>query len=159
MPEMADPMNALASLQVAIDKGIVQLQPCSIHSDLKVLADQPTGKLRLTYANISNGKVLAISLFAFTAPIDGVPCFNVGYAVVESMRNKGLAADILAKSIEELRNGFMRNGAKKIYLEAVVAVSNTPSNKVAKKVLSDTPTQCTDAYSGQPALQYIRLIE
>src|ERR1700754_2494611 len=102
---MTDPMDALKSLQIAVDHGRVVLTPCEIHPYLCVISDQPGGTPRLTYANMDRGKVLAISLFALTEPVTGVPCFQVGYAVVESMRQQGLASDIVAKGIQELRNG------------------------------------------------------
>jgi hypothetical protein len=108
---------------------------------------------------MDRGKVLSISLFALTEPVSGIPCFQIGYAVVESMRQKGLASDIVAKGIHELRNGLKRNGAQQFYVEAVVAVPNTASNKLAKRLLSDNPKPCVDAYSGKPAMQYLKLIE
>lgn len=159
MPEMTDPMNALVKLQAAVDHGKVDLNPCEIYPDLRMIADQPGGKLRMTYANIEKGKVLSVSLFVLTEPIRGIPCFQVGYAVIEPMRQRGLASDIVAKGIQELRNGFKRNGLEKFYVEAVVAVSNTPSNRLAQRLLSETPNQCADAYSGQPSMQYLKLIE
>ena len=159
MPEMTAPMNALLKLQAAVDHGQVDLNPCEIYPDLRVIADQPGGSPRFTYANIEGGKVLSVSLFVLTEPIRGIPCFQVGYAVIGSMRQQGLASDIVGKGIQELRNGLKRNGAQKFYVEAVVAVSNTPSNRLAQRLLSDTPKQCADAYSGQPSMQYLRLIE
>jgi hypothetical protein len=142
MPEMTDPVNALVKLQAAVDHGQVDLNPCEIYPDLRVIADQPGGRPRFTYANIERGKVLSVSLFVLTEPIGGIPCFQVGYAVIESMRQRGLASDTLAKGIQEFRNGFKRNGAAKFYAEAVVAVSNTPSTRLAQRLLSDTPKQC-----------------
>jgi len=157
---MTDPMDALVKLQAALDSRIpLQTQRCNIYPDLVLIADEPTGKLRLTYARIEKRKVIAVSLFALTDPIEGIPCFQAGNAVIESMRRKGLGSAILSRGIEELCNGFKKQGAKKIYIEGVVSVSNEPSNKIARRVLSDAPTSITDAFSGEQAFQYLKLIE
>jgi hypothetical protein len=37
---MTDPMDALKSLQVAVDNGRVALSPCEIYPDLRVVSDQ-----------------------------------------------------------------------------------------------------------------------
>jgi hypothetical protein len=160
MPAMTDPMAAFKSLQQAIDSRLVAFQRCKVHHDLQVLLDEPApGKTRFTYAKISNGKVMAIAMFALTDPVSGVLCFQLGYAVRESTRNSGLGAAIVKESIEEISSGFKATPLQRFYVEAVVGVSNIPSNKIAAKILSSAPTECTDVLSGEPALQYLRLIE
>jgi hypothetical protein len=157
---MTDPMDALVKLQAALDSGVpLQQQPCTIYKDLRLIADQPAGRLRLTYAKIEIGKVVAVSLFVLTDPIEGIPCFQSGNAVIESMRGKGLGRAILSQGMEELHHGFKKQGANKFYVEGVVSASNEPSNKIARRVLSDHPTPISDAFSGEPALQYLRLLE
>src|SRR4029077_6516097 len=100
MPVITDPMAALNSLQQAIDNRLVMFRQCKVHRDLQVLLDEPApGKPRFTYANIRNGKVMAIAMFAPADRISGVPCFQLGYAVLESMRNSGLGTATVRKSI------------------------------------------------------------
>jgi hypothetical protein len=161
MSVMTDPMDALVKLQEALDSGIpLQQQRCDLNPDLRLIADEPTpGCIRMTYAKIEGRKVIAISVFASTQPIDGITCFQAGNAVIESRRNQGLGSAMLEKGIAEMRKGFMRCGAKQFYVEGVVSVDNEPSNKIAKRLLSDTPTAITDEFCGQPALQYVKLIE
>jgi len=158
MSAMVDPMKALVQLQEALDSHRVLPVRCELHPDLQVIFDQPLGGLRITYAHIESEKVISVSVFALADPIDGVPCFNIGYAVIEDMRQRGLATDVVSKGIEELTNGFRRNGTEKFYIEAVVSDSNTPSNRLARKLLSNSPVPCTDVHSGEPALQYVRLM-
>jgi hypothetical protein len=155
---MVDPMNALVGLQEALDSRRILLTPCALYPNIKVVFDQPHGKGRFTYANIKGGKIVALSIFAQADPLKGKPCFNVGYAVLSEMRQQGLGTDILMKGIEELSNGFKKHGAAEFYIEAVISVSNTPSNKIATKVISNSPTHCMDSHSGEPALQYVKLI-
>lgn len=79
--------------------------------------------------------------------------------MIESRRGKGLGSAILSQGMEELHRGFGRQCAKKFYVEGVVSVSNDPSNKIARRLLSDTPTAITDEVSGEAALQYLKLLE
>ncbi|MGB4336109.1 MAG: hypothetical protein WBJ41_14820 [Chromatiaceae bacterium] len=159
MSSMTDPMNALVELQRALDRWIVSLQPCEIHKDISVIFDQPNGMPRYTYAKINNGKVQSIAVFALTQPVEGVPCFQLGWATVESIRGHGLATDTTTKGIDEFTNGLRKHGAGKFYLEAIVSDTNEPSNKIAKKLLSESPAKCTDSFSGEPAVQYLRIVK
>lgn len=158
MPQMTDPMNALVSLQQALNQRSVFLQPCEIHKELRVLADQPNGRSRITYAKMNKEIVEAVALVVLTEPIEGVPCFQLGYAVIESMRRQKLASSTVAQAVDELRNGMRRQGVAQFYLEAVVSPSNVPSNKLAQRLLSDSPVSCNDVFSGEPALQYLRKV-
>jgi hypothetical protein len=155
---ITDPMNALVGLQSALNVGSVQLRPCELHSDLTVLLDHPNGVPRFTYASVKNNKVHAIALFVVTEPVEGVPCFNIGYAVIEPMRNKGVATKILEQAISELTHGHSRSSAKEFYLEAIVSTSNLASNKLAAKLISDSPGTGTDEYSGEPIFSYLRKV-
>jgi len=159
MPQMTDPMNALKELQKALENKWVKLTPCDIHKEMSVIADQPNGVVRFTYALVENGKVHAISLFAITDPVEGLPCFNVGYAVLENMRGNGSGTEILKKGIEELYQGFARNGHREFYIEAVVGVENHASNSMAKKLISESPSRCQDHLSGEEAFQYLRKLQ
>jgi len=159
MASMTDPMNALVQLQLALDRRIVSLHPCEIHKDILVIVDQPNGKPRYTYAKVNSGRVNSIAIFALTEPVKGIPCFQMGWATVESMRGQGLATDTTSKGVDELRNGLRKHGGGKFYLEAIVSDTNQPSNRLAKKLLSGSPVKCTDVFSGEPAAQYLRLIE
>ena len=159
MPGMTNPMDALIALQVAIDQKRIELEPCYIHRELRFIADEPGGRLRLTYASIRAGQVQSISSFVLVDPVEGIPCFQIGCAVVESKRRQGLGSEIVAKGIEELHSGFKRQGIPKLYVEAFVEVSNTASNRLARRVLSDPRSSGVDAFSGDPALQYLKLVE
>ena len=105
------------------------------------------------------GIIQAFCVFAIVEPINGLPCFNIGCAVKKEFQNRGLAKEIVEKSIAELSNGFGRNNVKKFYIEAIVGTSNEYSQKLSVKLISSTPKQCTDSVSGLPALSYTRLIE
>ena len=94
MPLIADPMNALISLQQAVRNGL-ETHAGEIHHRLSMLLDAPNGEPRYTYAKIEHGRVKAMAIFALHEPIDGIACFQVGYAVPETYRNRGWATEIV----------------------------------------------------------------
>jgi hypothetical protein len=165
MPEttktgMSDPMGALNGLQSALDAGSVTLYGCELYPELRFLRDEPTGKPRFTYALLDNNTVVAVAVFFLTDPKNGLPCFQLGYAVIEQRRNTGVASELLRQAIEELRHGMCRNsGVREFYLEAIVSTENTASHRIASKLISDSPISGTDGFCSEPILQYFRKIE
>lgn len=135
------------------------MRKCDVHPELQVHVDYPLGDLASHMPTSVNGQVQSIALFTPAEPIDAVPCFGVGYAVLEAQRGRGLAARTVVNAIEELQNGLRRDGVKRLYVEAIVSTSNDASNKLARRLLSDAPATGTDSESGEPILQYARLIE
>ena len=85
---MTDPMESLIGLQEALIARTVQLQKCELHPSIRVLLDHPNDIPRFTYAKIEDNKVQAIALFVLTEPESGLPCFQIGYAVIENKRNR-----------------------------------------------------------------------
>ncbi|HEY4099877.1 MAG TPA: GNAT family protein [Gemmatimonadales bacterium] len=154
---MTDPMDAFRTLQPAIDSGDVQLEPCEIFDHLKVIVDHPMGELRLTYVSMSGGQAAGIVQFVKADPFNNLPCFSIGYAVHESLRKQGLATRIVADALAELENGLRGTSLKRYYVEAVVSTSNEASKRIASRFISDAPVSITDEFSGEPALQYMRL--
>lgn len=101
----------------------------------------------------------AFVVFALCEPIEGTPCFAIGYAVPEAYRNQGRAKKAISAAIAEMQNGFGRLGYSVFYVEAIVGLDNKASQRVAEQVISDKPVAVTDQVSGLPALQYLRKIE
>ena len=154
---MTDPMSALVQLQIALDSHAISPAPCEIHKDILVEADQPSGSPRYTYFKHKDSNVHAIALFTMTEPIEGTPCFQMGWATLESERGLGYATGVAKKGIEELAHGLRRHGITKFYLEAIISRTNEPSIRLATKLLSGSPKECTDSISSEPALQFIKL--
>lgn len=156
---MTDPMNALIGLQRALDSGVVRPRPGDLHSELAVIFDEPNGTPRFTYALVGQSSVQAIALFVRTDPVQGIHCFNIGYAVVEAARRKGLGSKVLGLALDELKNGLGRAGIAELYVEAVVSTDNAPSNKLASKLISGQPDPGVDSFTGEPMLHYLKKIE
>lgn len=158
MPNQVDMNAALMSFQDAYKKRYIVPRRCALRSDLWILKDDANGEARLTYALIDDaGTVKGIVSVLPADPYEGKRCFGLAYAVAEPFRGQGLAKQIVEGSIAELRNGFKRHFAD-FYVEVVVDKENIASQKVASSVISDKPIEIIDEFSGDPALQYFRLV-
>lgn len=159
MPVMTDPMDALIDFRRAIAQRVIRVQPADLHPDVFVHFDQPAGVPRFTYALFEGGEVTAVALLALTEPIEGVPTFQLGYAVMESRRGSGSAQRIAKAAIDEICRALRRNGIPKLYFEAVVDPENMVSLHIAEKVIGGPRTECIDHHSGVPAVQFQRLVD
>lgn len=158
MPEMTNPYDALKSFQQAIRAGILDLHRCELDPELFVHADRAGDAMRLTYAYIDGKSVTAFTNLVQTEPYEGLPCFQVGYAVPPTYRNQGRATAVVKAAIAEMVSGFSRNGLPALYVEAIVGRDNLASQRVAEKVLMQNGREVVDSISGQPALSYMRKI-
>lgn len=156
MPSMIDPMDSLKFLQQAIDENFISFLPCDIHSEVVVHSDTPNDTPRFTYAILDGQVAQSVALFVLTQPVEGVHCFQMGWATIKAIRGKGLATNVVSKGLAELKNGMKQNGIEKFYIEAIIAESNTESIKIATRLFSKEPRQCTDSYSGASALQFLK---
>jgi hypothetical protein len=155
---MTDPFDALTSFQQALLDGEISLRAGELDPDLFLHVDHPTGVPRFTYVRLARQSVTALAIMIQTEPMHGLPCFQVGVAVLEAQRGKGHAKSVVAAAIAELRHGLSRNKISSFYVEAIVSIHNEPSKRVAESTLSTTPVAVTDEVSGLPALQYVRKI-
>lgn len=150
---MIDPSDALRSFQNKLSQ--IPLESGRIYPDLYVYADQPQGIVRLTYVRLENKIVTAFVNFVQCAPINKIPCFQIGYAVPEPYRNRGLATKTILMAISEMREGFKQTRLSTFYIEAIVEADNKQSQRVAEKAISAKPTAIVDEISGVPAFQYL----
>ncbi|NAO30063.1 N-acetyltransferase [Pseudomonas syringae pv. dysoxyli] len=155
---MTDPFQALVSLQAEISKGM-PTHPTEKYPSVRVVLDERNGRVRYTYARTDHGRVKAMAMFVSVEQIDGIRCFQAGYAVPEAYQGRGWAIQIFEQGLDELSNGLARHGVEKFYVEAVVGTSNLASIGVAKRVLSTEPVSTVDSVSGEPAFAFTRLVE
>lgn len=158
MTEMTNPHNALLSYQDVYANGHIDPHPCDLHPELAVLMDDANGSPRVTYSLIESGVVQAIVIYIAGTCVDGIPCFDLGYAVAQNFRCQGIASEVLQKSVAEMRNGLWQC-MRKFYIRAVIGTSNIASQRVARHIFKSCPEQTTDGVSGQPALAYLKLVE
>ena len=154
---MADPHNGMVSFQHALHAGIIELGQVPNHQDLFSHFDVPApGVHRLTYVRLSSDRrtVKAFLSCVINGEVDGFPCVAVGYAVPESERRQGYAKQILQDVIKDQIRQAGSNGIETVYIEAVVDVTNLPSQRVAETVLDVERESITDSASGRPAYRY-----
>lgn len=155
---MTDPLQALVSLQAEVRKGM-PTHPTEKYLSVRLVFDEKNGRARYTYARIEHGRVKAMAMFVSMDTIDGIGCFQVGYAVPETYRGRGWAKEILKQGLDELSKGLARHGIKSFYVHAVVGTSNLASIGVATRLLTNTPVSMMDSVSGEPALAFTRLVK
>lgn len=158
MSSLPDPHNAMISFQEGLAEGVLPLQVGHVDKAVSVMMDEPNGHRRLTYARIEAGQVVAFASAIACDPVNGVPCFNIGYAVPAGLRRAGRATAIVEAAIEEMKAGFGRAGIKQFYVEAIVSVDNAASIRVAEKALSPVQSTGEDDFNGGQVHQFLRLV-
>ncbi|MEB2778129.1 GNAT family N-acetyltransferase [Algoriphagus sp. D3-2-R+10] len=128
---MTDPSNALRSFQKELLKIPIQLG--TIYRELYVHMDQPEEKIRLTYVRLKNGTITSFVNFVQHTPIESTPCFQIGFAVPEKSRNRSLATETVRMALSEMEHGFKQTPLATFFVEAIVGVENTPSQRVAAR--------------------------
>jgi len=155
--QMADPHQGMISFQKGLRAAILQLHQVPNQRELFAHFDQPEPDVnRLTYVRLTNDRkdVRAFLNCIMNGMIDGSPCMAVGYAVPESLRQKGLAKQLLKDVIQDQIVQAGNNGFDTIYIEAVVDANNIASQRVAEAVLGVEREGITDSHSGLPAYRY-----
>ncbi|MDE1153006.1 MAG: hypothetical protein PW788_10765 [Micavibrio sp.] len=155
---MTNPSTALKLFQNDVLENKIPLQRGQVDSNLFVCCDEPNGRLRFNYMRIERQIITAFVMFVSVNPIDGIPCFNIGYAVPEKCQKQGRAKEVVNTAISEMQTGFGLAGVVSLYIEAIVETSNIASQKVAAHTLSLEPKSIIDQFSNLPALQYIRKV-
>lgn len=159
MAAMTDPSDALGAFQAQLASENLPIRRCVLDADLFVLVDEPNGKPRFTYLQLQGRTITALVMLVLVDRIEGIPCFQIGYAVPEVYRNQGRAKKAVAAAILELRDGLLtRAGNPAFYVEAIISEDNTASRHVAAATISVDPVPVTDSPSGKPAFQYVRKI-
>jgi hypothetical protein len=153
---MTDPSNALPLFQSALLAGQIPLRPGRIDQALFAAPDEVNGKFRMSYLRLQERVITALVQFVALDPIDGLPCFHIGYAVPEPYRRQGIARSAVLSAFSEMEHGYGRNWPQRFFVEAVVSPDNIGSKKVAEALFESAPEPITDSVSGKPALRYLR---
>lgn len=155
---MADPMSALLSFQKEISAGMPTAASDG-SPNIRVVRDELNGETRFSFARVEHGQVKSLVMFISGGNKNGVPCFDVGYAVATPWRGRGYAKEIIAQGLKELSVGLrLATGLSAFWVVAVIGMENFASQAVAKSTLSNTFEEIVDDFSGLPALVFRRLI-
>ena len=161
MALIPDLEKAMESFQAALEDDEISLQPGALDSEIFVYIDKPDGEPRFSYARLDGDSVTAFVVFIPADPYEGLPCFQIGWAVPKNLRGQGRAADTFKAAVNELWNGMSRNGTREceFYVEAVVEQGNMASEKLAAKVVSPAVKTGIDKNAKVPITQYFRKID
>ena len=154
MPTIVNPMDALKTFEPALKRGELQVEPGRLDPSLIVHHDRPNGEMRMSYAKMNGSTVSALAIIIPADRHEGLPVFQIGYAVPQHLRKRGLAKSIAQSAMDEFTAGMAGAGIKHFFFEAVVGVKNIGSQKVAAHVIGGDPKEITDENSGEAALQY-----
>jgi predicted acetyltransferase len=152
----------MESFQQCLLEGILDVALVKPHNDLYSHFDIPApGVGRLTYVRLSKDRktVTAFLSCVMNGQIEGSPCIAFGYAVPEKMRNQGLAKQILRDVIYDQVDKAGKAGHSTVYVEAVVDVTNTASQRVSESVLAVGKEEIVDSVSKRPAYRYTKLFD
>ena len=153
---MTDPSDALPLFQSALLADQIPLRPGSIDRQLFAAPDEVNGKFRMSYLRLQGKVITALVQYVAIEPIDGLPCFHLGYAVPEQYRRQGIARGAVLAAFSEMENGYSRSWPRRFFVEAVISPDNTGSKKVAEALFRSPPESITDSVSGKLALRYLR---
>ncbi|MBB4859436.1 hypothetical protein HNO88_002765 [Novosphingobium chloroacetimidivorans] len=156
MPTIINPMDALKSFEPALKRGELQIESGRLDSSLLVHRDEPNGEWRITYARMNGSAVAALAIIVPADPKDGAPVFQIGYAVPQHLRKRGLGKRIAQAAIDEFSSGMAGAGMKRFFFEAIVGAKNLASQKVAAQVIGGDAKRTKDEASGEAAFQYLK---
>jgi hypothetical protein len=123
---MTDPLNALQSFQQVFLTGGMELQPGALDSDLYLNLDDADGVTRFTYVKLQGKTVTAFVIFGACAPIEGRPCFAIGYAVPEAYRNQGRAKEAVRAALAEMqRSAGVSTASQGLYHTCAVLLKHS----------------------------------
>jgi len=159
MSELTDPFAAFRSFQAAHAAGQIDLHRGRIDRNLFVHRDAPNGAQRFTYVRFDGATATCMVEFVVCDPVNGSPCFNVGYAVDPAYRSRGLAKQLLPAAIAEMQLEFGGAGLPDFYVEAIVGLDNIASQKVAASGITQDRIEGIDGESGLPMYQYLKKFE
>lgn len=156
MPSLVNPMDALRTFEPALRRGELDVQRGVVDPSLMIHMDMPQGIWRITYAKLRDNAVIGIAIIIPADHEKGLPVFQIGYAVPQQLRKRGIAKELARSAIEEFSAGMARNGIVHFFLEAMVGVKNVASQKVAQDVIGGEPRPTIDSNSGEEILQYLK---
>lgn len=116
--------------------------------------DEVNSEKRLTYTIFDGNIPKGILQIAMNGWENDILYFQLGIAIGNEYRNKGIGYEISQKGINEFIYNMQVAKVQKLGIEAVVSKSNIASQKLAAKIFHNTPNEIIDKYSGEEALQY-----
>lgn len=159
MPENDEYMIGLNSFQEAYRKGLITPAKGEADPKLLVLRDKAGGFERWTFARMNaTRKVQAMATMTPLGRREGMPVWQLNYAVPPNLRGKGFAREVASAAIAEMKHEMAKQGITAFLVESVVEDWNVASWRVAEAVVSPAPEPERDTLRDNPARVYLRKV-
>lgn len=131
--------EGLKQIAIAIKDGTISIEKGRIFDDIYVHSDNPLGDLRISYVMFSpsvRNQVVARCAFNSSNLIEGIPSFQIDWAVLEPYRKQNWGKTIATKATAEFAGGMKKWLPDGFYVEAVVDEENEASKRIGRALLS-----------------------
>lgn len=153
-----DMQQTLENFGEAYRAGIVQTEPVRGNERILRHEDHPTGGTpRMTYVRTKGAHVTAVVVFAIGEPYEGLQCIQIGYAVREDQRGKGIAKELAMIALSDFTIHLANLGLHRFAIESTVDRNNPASKAVSMALLGTDPEEKDD--NGVPVWHFIKIIE
>lgn len=129
----------------AIENNLIEYEPAKAATSIWLHTDFPEGIPRMTYFMFNERReVSAVVQYVMNGKDGrGYLAADVSWCVRERDQRAGYAAVLLELSKIDLQLGFAgtNRGVNGLSIQAIVNVNNTPSNKLAQKILKNADIQ------------------
>lgn len=132
--------EGLRQVAIAIKSGAIELQKGRFSDDIFVHADSPMGSPRVTYVMfnpLDKKEVISRCVFIFDRVRDGVPVFQMDWAVVPAFKGKRFGIKTATKAMTEFVGGMLPKSENGFFIEAVVDEGNEASIKIARNLIGN----------------------
>lgn len=134
--EMAE--EGLRQIAIAIKNGSISLEQGRIFDDIYVHLDEPLGVPRTAYVMFNpsiQNQVIGWCVIIFNRVQDGIPTFQIDWAVLPQYRQKKWGITVATKGLAEFVAGMGKKLPTGFYIEAIVDDDSEPSKKIARSLV------------------------
>lgn len=132
--------EGLRQIAIAIKEGSITLERGRIFDDIHVHGDMPNGISRITYVMFSpsvQNQVIARCVILHDRTQNGMPIWQIDWAVLNQYRGKGVGTSVATKALTEFTSGMKGILKAGFFVEAVVEEGNEASKKIARELLGN----------------------
>ena len=132
--------EGLTQIAIAIKNNAIKLEQGRIFNDIYVHADFPNNIPRVSYVVFSpsvQNQVIGRCVILLDRNHEGIPIWQIDWAVLTQYRSKGFGTSIATKAIIEFVNGMKGKLKQGFFIEAVVDENNEASKKIARSILGN----------------------
>jgi len=130
--------EGLKQISIAIKNKSIFLEKGRIFDDIYVHLDKPLGVPRTAYVVFSpsvQNQVIARCVIIFDRVQDGIPTFQIDWAVLPQYRKQNWGTTVATKALTEFASGMGKAMPTGFHIEAVVDENNETSKKIARSLI------------------------